>query len=72
MGASGALSRLEAGPPLNPPWGRVVGSPGLKWGGQVRSRLNEPLSPLWVRFQCLERGGSSEGVSQQGPSSGSE
>ena len=41
-------------PPCIPHRAESSGSQGSKLRGQVRSRLNEPLYPLWVHFKCLE------------------
>ena len=46
-------------PPCSPHGAEFSGIPGLKLRGQVRSRLKEPLYPLWVHFKCLEGGWSS-------------
>ena len=46
-------------PPCSPHGAELSGSPGSKLRGQVRSRLKEPLYPLWVHFKCLEGGWSS-------------
>ena len=41
-------------PPRYPHGAESSGSPGSKFRGRIRSRLNEPLYPLWVHFKCLE------------------
>lgn len=46
-------------PPCSPHGAESSGGPGSKLRGRARSRLNEPVSPLWVHCKRPERGWSS-------------